>query len=88
MSTHINAYYAEVSEKEVKVAEAQAELEGAKQRLHDKQVELGIAKESQEEEGQAPGIPAEEQVVRKERQPKVDEKEKTPKDTLLEKGKK
>lgn len=84
--THINAYYAEVSEKEVKVAEAQAELEGAKQRLHDKEVELGVAKPKEEDEPKAPGVPLEEQVEHKERQPKVGEEKTTPKDTLLEKA--
>lgn len=47
--THINAYFAAVSEAEVKVAEAEAELAGAKQRLRDKKQELGLLEKPKEE---------------------------------------
>lgn len=47
--TNINAFEAEVQEAEKQLAVAQSNLDGAKQRLADKKVELGIVDEPSDE---------------------------------------
>lgn len=48
--TNINAFEAEVQEAEKQLAVAQNNLDGAKQRLSDKKVELGIVDEPDQED--------------------------------------
>lgn len=65
MSTHINAYFADVAEAEKKVLEAHAEWEAAKARLEDKKKEVGYV----EAENEAPEAEPSESVPEEEPEP-------------------